>query len=296
MKLDTKKLQKRGDTMIEIIFSVTIFCVLAVGAIAMMNGGVSAAQASLEITMARNEIDAQAEAIRFVHNSFLSEREYPLRSQQYRSLWRKMSNSSRKKGLASLPWEIRSFSADTCNDFYKGSDSVSANNAFVLNTRLLRPEFSEARDTDGDGFDDDTGLIINYSKLMSSMLISAKDEPKRFQPTKLYPRLIYSRFKFDDNKKEKLFEASDSPRDMYRQLQYAEGIWVLAVRDATKLNKDSSISEIEKTTPEFFDFHIRTCWYAPGRAQPTTIGTIIRLYNPELHEIAGDVYNEGGKP
>ena len=62
----------------------------------------------------------------------------------------------------------------------------------------------------------------------------------------------------------------------------AEGIWIIAVRDKT----DSANSSANKNNviPEFYDFHIRTCWTAPGRARPSTIGTIIRLYNPELVE------------
>ena len=293
------KNSRRGDSMIEIIFSITVFCVLATAAIAMMNSGVAAAQASLETIMARNEIDAQAEALRFIHNSFLSEREYPLRSQQYRSLWKKISNNIREKGLANLPWNISSFNVDSCNLAYQGDKTASQpipsladNHAFVLNTRLLMPEHSQAVDTDNDGIDDDTGLTIDYKKLMSSMIISADQTPNKFQPAKLYPRLIYSRFQMGDNQSNKLYEAGDSPRELYRQLQSAEGIWVLSVRDATKLTKDSPDDEIKKKVPDFFDFHIRTCWYAPGRAQPSTIGTIIRLYNPEVHQGVEEVYGE----
>lgn len=296
----SKRSSLRGDSMIEIIFSITVFCVLATATIAMMNGGVAAAQASLETIMARNEIDAQAEALRFIHNSFLSEREYPIRSQQYRSLWKKLSSSSRNKGLANLPWEISSFNVDSCDVAYKGDKSdatnpipsLADNNAFVLNTRLLEPEHSQSIDTDNDGIDDDTGLIINYQTLLSSMIIAANQTPDKFQPAKLYPRLIYSRFKIGGNQSDKLYEAGDSPKEMYRQLQSAEGIWVLSVRDATKLTKGSPASEIENKIPEFFDFHIRTCWYAPGRTQPSTIGTIIRLYNPELHQGLSEVYEE----
>lgn len=50
---------------------------------------------------------------------------------------------------------------------------------------------------------------------------------------------------------------------------------MIAVRDDTAGTAE---------TPEFFDFHIRTCWYAPGVKRPSTIATIVRLYNPELTE------------
>ena len=51
-----------------------MFSIVAVVSINIMNSGLSSAQASLEITMARNEIDAQAEALRFIHDSYVTQR------------------------------------------------------------------------------------------------------------------------------------------------------------------------------------------------------------------------------
>ena len=56
-----------GDTLIEVMFSVTVFALVIVVSINLMNGGINTAQKTLEVTMTRNEIDAQAEAIRFIH-------------------------------------------------------------------------------------------------------------------------------------------------------------------------------------------------------------------------------------
>lgn len=63
---------QRGDTIIEVLFAVAVFSLLAVMAIAIMNQGVATSQRALEITQVRNQIDAQAEALRYVHNSYLS--------------------------------------------------------------------------------------------------------------------------------------------------------------------------------------------------------------------------------
>lgn len=60
--------RQRGDTLIEVLLSVTIFSMLAVGTMAVMNRGVAIAQQSLEITQVRQQIDAQAEMLRFVHD------------------------------------------------------------------------------------------------------------------------------------------------------------------------------------------------------------------------------------
>lgn len=67
-----KKLFQRGDTLIEVMFAVTVFSMVAVGALAIMNQGTAAAQRSIEITLARSQVNAQAETLRFMHDSYLA--------------------------------------------------------------------------------------------------------------------------------------------------------------------------------------------------------------------------------
>lgn len=54
----------RGDTIIEVILAITVFSMVSVATITIMNQGTNAAQRALEITHVRQEIDAQAEALR----------------------------------------------------------------------------------------------------------------------------------------------------------------------------------------------------------------------------------------
>jgi hypothetical protein len=63
---------QRGDTIIEVLFAVSVYSAIAVGAIVIMNQGVSTAQASLEINLVRNQIDTQAELIRHLHDGALT--------------------------------------------------------------------------------------------------------------------------------------------------------------------------------------------------------------------------------
>ena len=62
----------RGDTLIEVLFAVTVFSLVAVGGISIMNQGTAAAQRSLEITLVRQQIDSQAETLRFLNASYVS--------------------------------------------------------------------------------------------------------------------------------------------------------------------------------------------------------------------------------
>lgn len=265
---------KSGDTLVEVAFAIGIFAAVSIIAVNVMNAGLNTAQASLEVTMARNEMDAQAEAIRFIHNAFTLEREEVVEKQQYRNLWYKLTRDSDSvitgtSGMANRAENLPELSVEACSEIYQpgGNKSIINTNttAFIMNTRIIDPEdatFGSAGDLD-------------------KIIIAAKgNNADRFVETPLYPRVLFTNTVnngtnvSNTNSNEELSETGE-----YRYVARAEGIWVIAVKDQTK----SSSSGIE-LTPEFFDFHIRTCWYAPGRNRPSTIGTIIRLYNPELVE------------
>ena len=63
---------------------------------------------------------------------------------------------------------------------------------------------------------------------------------------------------------------------IYNRLNRAEGIWVNAVGD------NNNPSRTRKSN--YFDFYIRVCWQSAGTRVPSTITTVVRLYNPEVME------------
>lgn len=67
-----KRIYQRGDTLIEVLFAVTVFSLVAVGGLGIMSQGTTTAQRALEITLVRQEIDAQAETLRFMHDSYVA--------------------------------------------------------------------------------------------------------------------------------------------------------------------------------------------------------------------------------
>lgn len=58
---------KQGDTIVEVLFAIAIFSFVAMVMMDVMQRGSLAAQMSLEITLARNAMNSQAEAVRFVN-------------------------------------------------------------------------------------------------------------------------------------------------------------------------------------------------------------------------------------
>ena len=59
----------RGDTIIEVMFSFVVFSLLTVGTYIVMNRGTQIAQRSLEITLVRQQLDAQVSLIRYVKDT-----------------------------------------------------------------------------------------------------------------------------------------------------------------------------------------------------------------------------------
>lgn len=58
----------RGDTLVEVLLGVTIFSLVAVIALETMNRGMAIAQYSLETILVRQQVDAQAEMLRYAHD------------------------------------------------------------------------------------------------------------------------------------------------------------------------------------------------------------------------------------
>lgn len=262
--------EKRGDTIIEVMFAITIFAAVAIIAIAMMNLGVANSERSLELSTARNELNAQAEALRFIHSSYTSELTLPTcdrvpngeKCQQFKTLWETITgramnpydpNDTNNTGNFSIPSPL-----DACDTVYKDNNKLlSDNRAFIINTRQI----SRVNDTLG-----------NTSGQNNSIYISAADATTRnlFQPAPLGARIIYIRGlegeTYDEDSEDSSVSGPLSTDPLlYRAVGQIEGIWVVAVRDADN---------------RFYDFYIQACWYAPSNNAPTSLDTIIRLYNP----------------
>lgn len=61
---------QRGDTIIEVLLAFAVFSLVSVGSMVVMNQGTNASQRALEITMVREQVDAQADALRAAQQAF----------------------------------------------------------------------------------------------------------------------------------------------------------------------------------------------------------------------------------
>jgi len=254
-----------GDTIIEVLLATTIFSFVAISSMVIINSNTNNLESNLELTMVRAEVDAQAEAIRFIHDAYVSEGAFAVEDKTssaarspYLHLWQRLTNTTRDSNVPGLLSTSSTPTALTdCNKYYNGSESIYAQDrhAYVINTRGLAEAVGQ---TQNGWF-----TTSNLNKIIIPAT-SSTDSNSKFIPATTYARVVYGRNKNDDSSESLISDNS-------KTVQSAQGIWVITVPQET-----GSISG----TPQFYDFHIYTCWYGPGREIPTTIGTILRLYNP----------------
>ncbi|MBQ8996505.1 InlB B-repeat-containing protein, partial [Candidatus Saccharibacteria bacterium] len=260
-----------GDTLVEVMFAVGIFGMVAVGAISLMNRGLKTAQTTLETTMAMNELNTQAEALRFIHDAYISEENLP--NKDYSRVWQEIAESAYAyTDLDDDFYDAYNGSETSCEELYNSLPS----RAFIVNPRRLSSsDVSEIVASEGGEGDDNRHLS---SLILKRQTNASEGAALKLDTTATYPRLIY------DLSPESL---SDYDSLDASSLYSAEGIWVVAVAEAPET--------LTRTyTPEYFDFYIRTCWENLSNGTANTISTIIRLSNTLEVTIQGSGEEEIG--
>lgn len=124
-----RQLKQQGDTIVEVLFAVVVFAMVAVGSMAIMNQGIASAQRSLEITLVRQQIDAQAEAIRYIHKAYVAAyQKGGAAPTGTAGEWQKMTNKATGKG-ANTPSEFGVVAGVACPPTTPGEKP------FILNAR-----------------------------------------------------------------------------------------------------------------------------------------------------------------
>ena len=73
LKISKKMINRnKGDTLVEVLFAVSVFSLVVVGSLSIMNQGSATAERALEITLVRQQIDSQAEALRYLNSSYIT--------------------------------------------------------------------------------------------------------------------------------------------------------------------------------------------------------------------------------
>jgi hypothetical protein len=208
---------QKGDTVVEVMIAFAVFAAILVSSMAIMNLGIGKSMRSLEITQVRQQMDAQAEMIRFIHDEYVAayEKNRPEPSNPPASYWLEL------RSLGISPDAIAAFSN------FKNGCPVNTDN-------ISEPFFI--------GGDLGSGDLEIFKK--SSIVMSPP---------------------------------SGATLPPHSQIDYqngqAYGMWIQSVPGS---------SESGGITTKYIDFHIRACWQSSGGAEPVTLGTIVRLYEPSI--------------
>lgn len=122
---------RRGDTIVEAMFAITIFSLVVVSSLAIMNQGSASAERALEITQVRQTINGQAEALRFMNAAYIA---------SYVS-----GNASNNYSGPAKQWYnmVQALPTGTSSTDQSGTGTCPANSqslppgAFIINTRTV---------------------------------------------------------------------------------------------------------------------------------------------------------------
>ena len=253
---------KKGDTLIEVTLAIGIFSMIAIGVAAVMSSGTSGAQTALETTLTREEIDTQAEALRFIQTAYTIDKNST--DKKFSKLWEAIRNNA-IDNISQLDREkqekVLQYSPSSCNEVL--SDEYIRGHAFVINPRKFGTFTADSVDS-------------VYIPASSGKLTTAS----------IYPRLVFSPSSAvaPSNTPDQLVATSSAMDSLYR----AEGLYVLAVKDSGATQGSGTTSIVGdmgvNKAPAYYDFYIRACWYGTDANEPSTISTVIRLYDPDTTE------------
>lgn len=132
---------QQGDTLIEVLFAISIFATVLLGTVLIMNQGISSAQNSLEINLVRNQIDTQAELLRHLNNAKLNSigRAPTELSREWDSIVKQADPEARSYD------EIQTF--DQCAPTITSGGSTAINNAIPANAFFINPNTGKMEDT-----------------------------------------------------------------------------------------------------------------------------------------------------
>ena len=294
--VNVSKKTRYGDTIVEAIIAISIYSIVAVLALTMMNSGLSRAQKNLESTMSRLAIDSQSDTLRYIYEGYITglKRGDATEADFFKKIW-----TTPRSGMVGANPVMYSAPSGTdvtnVNDAESCEDAIAKDRAnypvFVLNPRALVKLPKDLGRTDAGYY----GLVNNIDRdeIIKSVILfdgnGADSVANNIVAAPLYPRLNYKTM--TDNGKipteyngygmnilsgnggKSGITNADGTEDstiylQSGQLYKSEGVWMFGLK--RKISED--------VDEESYDFYIRTCWNAVGSKAPSTTSTVVRLY------------------
>ena len=235
---------KKGDTLVEVSLALGIFSMVAIAITSVLIGSTSGAQTALETTLAREEIDTQAEALRYIQSSYAISTDD---DDKLAKLWKEkiIENAIDLSGVTNKE-AILQYHPTSCSNLF--SNNTIKNHAFVINPRVLSGSVS--------------GAYVKYST-------------SKFFSASTYPRLIYG------GADDQLVENFSNKTLNRVEGIYVIAVRDPGSTDVVDADESGANKVKVDSAKAYYDFYIRTCWYGAGSSEPSTISTVIRLNDPD---------------
>ena len=250
---------KKGDTLVEVAFAIGIFSLVAITVVAVISASTSAAQAALETTLTREDIDSQAEALRFIHDSYINGiQSAQTTDNKYEKLWQEITGLAYNVGTN----DIITYNPTTCSGLYENgwvkgdvTPTQSGHQPFIIDIRRLNDP--------------------SPSNIENIVITRRGSTAGPFAAATTYPRILY---------------AGATSEDLYTQtqignntIQRVEGLFIVAVKGTASITTGNASGGTD-TNPKaaYYDFYIRSCWMPTNSDRASTISTLVRLYDPDI--------------
>ena len=265
--------KKFGDTLVEVALAIGIFSLVAIVIVSVISASTSGAQNALEVTITREDLDSQAEALRFIHDSYVSGSQSKDTTQNnYAELWNAVVGKAiDRTNISSAKLEkYLKFNPSDCSILYNvdGLDNEETGSPFIINIRQLgNPEGNTNKILISNGATNSAGNPI-------------------FRTATTFPRIVYNKqVVLNDSGDKEIAEDLDSQAraDDQDTIYSVEGMYVIAVKGETSQVVSGS-DHTAKPQSAHYDFYIRSCWMPPGTERASTISTVVRLYDPAVIE------------
>ena len=242
---------ERGDTIIEVIFAVTVFSMVALGGMALMNQGAAMAQRSLEISMVRDQMDAQADGLRYIHDAYMAGLGGAANSTVAR-VWNAVASDRAETG--------------TPPDFGSISDGQSC----VAPSKAVGVNAGRPYALDITKLDDPAKVVVSYDDDIShdpSNTANYEQVPVSRRTPGWLSSTTYAQIRYG---------VPPDPLNLNpSQTTAAQGIWIIPVHTPKGTQVPGNTAAVG-----YYDFNIYACWMTPGQSAPVTLGTVVRLYDP----------------
>lgn len=263
--------KKFGDTLVEVALAIGIFSLVAIVIVSVISASTSGAQNALEVTITREDLDSQAEALRFIHDSYVSGSQSKDTTQNnYAELWNAVAEKAidREEITSVKLEEYLKFNPSSCSELYDtdGLDNEKTGKPFIINIRQLgNPEGNTNKILISNGDTNSAGNPI-------------------FRTATTFPRIVYNKqVVLNDSGDKEIAEDLDSQAraDDQDTIYSVEGMYVIAIKGETSQVVSGS-DHTAKPQSAHYDFYIRSCWMPPGAERASTISTVVRLYDPAV--------------